>query len=88
MLGNGFILTAVLWGAAVAWIIDRRLFLVAAVFAVASLATLVGVIHSPLPTGAWFWPWSGGTSSAALPLAGAYGVLWALCAAVAVRRPA
>jgi len=80
VLGNGFILTAVLWGAALAWIIDRRLRLSAAAFALASLATLFGVIHSPLPSGALFWPWDAGlVRELAWPVAGAYGVLTALC---------
>ena len=44
------------------------------VFAMASLATLFGLIHSPLPSGAVFWPWAAGAPLAAmLPLAGAYG---------------
>jgi adenine/guanine/hypoxanthine permease len=89
VLGNGFILTAVLWGSALAWMIDRRLPLTAVAFAVASLATLFGVIHSPLPSGALFWPWSAGAPrEVTLPLAGAYGVLAGLCAALAVRRAA
>jgi AGZA family xanthine/uracil permease-like MFS transporter len=87
VLGNGFILTAVLWGSALAWIIDRRLLLAALVFALASLATLFGAIHSPLPTGAVFWPWSAeAPRTVVLPLAGGYGVLSALCAAFAARR--
>jgi AGZA family xanthine/uracil permease-like MFS transporter len=88
VLGNGFILTAVLWGSALAWIIDRRLLLAAAAFAVASVAALFGVIHSPLPSGALFWPWSAGAApEVTLPLAGAYGVLAGLCAALGLRRP-
>src|SRR5213592_1250124 len=87
VLGNGFILTAVLWGWAVVTMIDRRFLVTAAVLAVASLATLVGLVHSPLPGGALFWPWAEGAPRAqALPLAGAYGVLAALCAAASLRR--
>src|SRR2546425_204172 len=87
VLGNGFILTAVLWGWAVVTMIDRRFLVTAAVLAVASLATLVGLVHSPLPGGALFWPWAAGAPrGVALPLAGAYGVLAALCAAASLRR--
>jgi AGZA family xanthine/uracil permease-like MFS transporter len=87
VLGNGFILTSVLWGAALAWMIDRRLLLTAAAFALASLATLFGVIHSPLPTGALFWPWSVGvTREVAWPVAAAYGLLAAMSATLALRR--
>src|SRR5262245_32542810 len=77
LLGNGFILTAVLWGWALASIIDGRLGTAGLLFVVASLAALFGVIHSPLATGALFWPWA---APSAMParLAGAYGVLAAL----------
>jgi AGZA family xanthine/uracil permease-like MFS transporter len=86
VLGNGFILTSVLWGAALVWIIDRRLHLTAVAFALASLATLFGVIHSPLPSGALFWPWAAGvTRDVAWPVAGAYGLLAAASAALGRR---
>jgi len=77
VLGNGFILTALLWGCAVALIIDRRLRLAGVVFAVASTAALFGIIHSPLPNGAFFWAWS---APSAIPaaLAGSYGAVAAL----------
>jgi AGZA family xanthine/uracil permease-like MFS transporter len=76
VLGNGFILTAVLWGSAVVFIVERRSAGLAVVFAICSLATLVGLVHSPLPSGAVFWPWTAGAPLAvAAPLAGAYGVL-------------
>jgi adenine/guanine/hypoxanthine permease len=89
VLGNGFILTAVLWGAALAWIIDRRLPLSAGAFALASVAAFFGVIHSPLPSGALFWPWDAGVvREVAWPVAGAYGVLAALCLMLGRRRPA
>jgi AGZA family xanthine/uracil permease-like MFS transporter len=74
LLGNGFILTAVVWAAAVASILDRRFMATAIAFAVASLATLVGLMHSPLPSGAVFWPWAP-PGPEPLQLAGTYGVL-------------
>lgn len=77
ILGNGFILTALLWGCAVVLIIDRRLRAAGVVFAVASVATLFGLIHSPLPNGALFWPWSVESPIPAV-LAGSYGVVAAL----------
>jgi AGZA family xanthine/uracil permease-like MFS transporter len=78
-LGNGFVLTALLWGSALVFIIERRRLATALVFAVASLATVFGLIHSPLPGGAVFWPWTAGAPvGAILPLAGAYGALAAL----------
>jgi len=77
VLGNGFILTALLWGAALVAIIERRLPVAGAVLAIAAVATLFGVIHSPLPDGAVFWPWAV-ASSAPHTLAAAYGVAGAL----------
>jgi AGZA family xanthine/uracil permease-like MFS transporter len=86
MLGNGFILTAVLWGTALVFIIDRRPAVLAVVFVLCHLATLVGLIHSPLPTGAMFWPWAADAPlAAAAPLAGAYGILAALALLAAAR---
>jgi adenine/guanine/hypoxanthine permease len=87
VLGNGFIVTALLWGAAVVAMVERRLAQAAAMFGVASLAALVGVIHSPLPTGALFWPWSVGTGTP-LRMAGAYGLAGALLLLLAALRPA
>jgi AGZA family xanthine/uracil permease-like MFS transporter len=78
LLGNGFILTAVLWGWALVSIVDRRFAETAALLAVASVATLFGLIHSPHPDGALFWPWSS-RAPATTALAGAYGIAAALC---------
>ena len=86
MLGNGFILTGVLWGSALVFIVDRRPAALAVVFALSSLATLVGLVHSPLPAGGVFWPWSAGAPlGAAAPLAATYGVLAALALLAAPR---
>jgi adenine/guanine/hypoxanthine permease len=86
VLGNGFILTAVLWGTALVYVIDRRFAAAAVVFAITSLATLCGLVHSPLPSGAVFWPWSAAAPLAvAAPLAGAYGALAGLALLTAGR---
>jgi AGZA family xanthine/uracil permease-like MFS transporter len=77
VLGNGFILSALLWGSAAALIVDRRLLVAAGFFALASVASLGGVIHSPLETGGLFWPWGIASRWPGL-LAGAYGLLAAL----------
>ena len=82
VLGNGFILSALLWGSGVAMIVDRRLVAAAAVFAIASLATLCGVIHSPLLTGGLVWPWATDSRWPGL-LAGGYGLLAGLLAVLA-----
>jgi adenine/guanine/hypoxanthine permease len=86
VLGNGFILTAVLWGAALVYVIDRRPAAAAVVFVLTSLATLFGLVHSPLPSGAVFWPWSAiAPLAVAAPLAGAYGALAGLALLTAGR---
>ncbi|HEX9127208.1 MAG TPA: MFS transporter [Methylomirabilota bacterium] len=72
VLGNGFVLTALLWGWALVSIIDGRLGRAASVFAACGTATLFGLIHSPLANGALFWPWAGGREP--LTLASAYGI--------------
>ena len=82
VLGNGFVVTSLLWGWAVVSIIDGRLAGAAAVFAGCAAATLFGLIHSPAPSGALFWPWSA-EGSGSLPLACAYGVGAGLLVALA-----
>jgi len=47
-LANGFIVTSLLWGAALAALIDRHYRVAAAYLAVAGVLALFGVIHSPL----------------------------------------
>src|SRR5881396_802291 len=85
MLGNGFILTALIWAWALVSIIERRLAVTAALFAVASTGTLCGLIHSPLPSGALFWPWAAPVPATAA-LAGAYGLVAAFSWALALRE--
>jgi AGZA family xanthine/uracil permease-like MFS transporter len=84
VMGNGFVLTALVWGSALAAIIDRRLGPAAGVLGAGGLATLFGLIHSPLASGAAFWPWSV-ASATPLVIAGAYGVAAALLLVLAPR---
>ena len=56
MLGKGFILTAMLWGAALAFLVDRRTGAMVATFGVLALFSLFGVIHSVDPNGALYLP--------------------------------
>ncbi len=55
--GQGFIFTALLWGATLACLIDRALLRAAIFLTVAAGATLTGMIHNPLPEGTLFLPW-------------------------------
>jgi len=56
MLGNGFIVTSLLWGAAFAQVLDHRPGRAALFLMICALLTLCGVMHSPLPSGALFSP--------------------------------
>ena len=57
MLANGFILTALLWGSAAAFLIDRKVGAASAVLAVCGVLSLFGFIHSVLPSGGVYFPW-------------------------------
>lgn len=57
MLGHGFILTGMLWGAIIAFIIDRKLIKAAIYLAITAAFTLFGVIHSASPMGDIYLPW-------------------------------
>jgi AGZA family xanthine/uracil permease-like MFS transporter len=57
-LGNGFILTAMLWGGFLAELIDRRLARTAIYLLILSGLTFFGVIHSASPDGVMYLPWT------------------------------
>ncbi|WDT81919.1 MAG: hypothetical protein MPW14_09465 [Candidatus Manganitrophus sp.] len=54
-LSNGFIVSSLLWGGALAEIIDRRLRRAALFFGIAGAMALFGVIHSPFEDGRLFF---------------------------------
>jgi AGZA family xanthine/uracil permease-like MFS transporter len=58
VLASGFIVTSLLWGSGLAAIIDRRLRVAGVYFAVASVCSLFGVIHSPFPDERLIVPWA------------------------------
>lgn len=60
LLGNGFILTAMLWGGGLALLIDRKLVRAGVFFLVAGALASVGLIHSPHLSGAMVLPWAAG----------------------------
>ena len=57
-LGNGFILTAMLWGGFLAELIDRRLRASAVYLLIMAALTFFGVIHSWSPNGVMYLPWT------------------------------
>lgn len=74
MLSNGFILTALLWGGMLAFLIDRRPIMAALYALLCAGFTLFGVIHSVLPTGEMYLPWKA-ASSAHFSVSLGYGLL-------------
>ncbi len=55
--GNGFILTAMLWGAWVALLIDRKLRQASLYLLILAVMAFFGVIHSVYPDGNMYLPW-------------------------------
>src|SRR5262245_6216972 len=62
LLAHGFILTAMLWGGALAFLIDRRITAAATTFAVCSVLSFFGFIHSITPSGGIYFPWRPGST--------------------------
>jgi adenine/guanine/hypoxanthine permease len=58
LLGNGFIISALVWGAATAELIDRRYLRSAGFLLCGAVLSLFGVIHSPAMRGTFVLPWS------------------------------
>jgi len=56
-LGNGFIVTAMLWGAAIAEMIDRRLKKASLYLFLLAAFSFFGIIHSCMPDGNMYLPW-------------------------------
>jgi adenine/guanine/hypoxanthine permease len=83
-LGNGFIITAMLWTAAVVAMVDGRLLRGAGFLLVAALLTLFGLIHSVDPRGGIYLPWQleGLARTISWQFAGAYVALAVLMAAL------
>ena len=61
LLASGFVITAVLWGAAAAALIDRSFVKSGGYLVAAALFCLFGVIHSPAAQGTLFLPWRAGS---------------------------
>jgi AGZA family xanthine/uracil permease-like MFS transporter len=62
MLGNGFILSALLWGGGLAFLIDRKVAAASATFAACALLSLFGFIHSIQPSANIYLPWTTGST--------------------------
>ncbi len=62
LLAHGFILTAMLWGGAVAFLIDRRVGPAAASLLACAALAFFGFIHSVTPAGGIYFPWTTGST--------------------------
>jgi AGZA family xanthine/uracil permease-like MFS transporter len=93
-IGNGFILTAMLWGGFLAELIDRRVLIAAFYSLLLAVLTFFGIIHSALPDGAMYLPWTLDTFMQKIPyqLTTAYLLLAVMLAGLSLtpesRRPA
>jgi AGZA family xanthine/uracil permease-like MFS transporter len=92
-LANGFIVTSLLWGAALAALLDDRPRAVALYLAVAGVCSLVGIIHSPFADARIAWPWDvladlPGSARYQTPYhwAGAYALMAILAGLLALHR--
>ncbi len=56
-LGNGFIVTAMLWASFLAELVDRRLKISALYLVILAFFSYFGVIHSAMPDGSMYLPW-------------------------------
>jgi len=79
-LGNGFIVTAMLWGAFLAELIDRNLKRSSCYLIILAILTLFGITHSAMPDGSMYFPWTLSPSPRQIPyqFSTAYAALAAL----------
>lgn len=77
VLGNGFIITSMIWASFVVAMIDGKPRRAASILLLGGALTLFGVIHSVIPTGSLYLPWALDPLSRAIAFqfAGAYLVL-------------
>jgi AGZA family xanthine/uracil permease-like MFS transporter len=89
-LGNGFIITSMIWAGFLAALVDRRPGAAIALLATGAVLTLFGVIHSVEPSGGLYVPWelSGVARTLALQFAAAYLALAAVISLLAFQRGA
>ncbi len=88
-LGNGFIITSMIWAGFLAALVDRRTAVAVITLLAGALLTLFGIIHSVDPGGGLYLPWklSGIGRILALQFAAAYLVLAAVIALLSLVRP-
>ena len=90
VLGNGFIITAMLWAASLIALIERRTAVAVGVLLLAAVLTAFGVIHSTDPRGGVYLPWAidGLRAAISWQLTAAYALLALLLGLLATLWPA
>jgi AGZA family xanthine/uracil permease-like MFS transporter len=88
-LGNGFILTAMLWGGFLAELIDRKLQRAAVYAFILAGFSLFGVVHSATADGNMYLPWTLSASDSRIPyqFTAAYLALAIVVLALSIRNP-
>jgi len=88
ILGNGFIITSMVWASFVVALIDGKTGRAALILLLGGALTLFGLIHSVDPAGGVYLPWllDAASSSRVWQFAGAYGVLAAVLLLLSVQR--
>jgi len=86
-LGNGFIITSMVWASLVVAMIDGRLRIAASIVAAGAVVTAFGIIHSVLPSGGIYFPWTldGVARQVAFQFTAAYAVLAVVLALLSLR---
>lgn len=56
-LGQGYVLTAMIWGAVIAFLIDQRIIAASLTLFIAGVMSLFGLIHSATSSGELYLPW-------------------------------
>ncbi|MGE8288405.1 MAG: hypothetical protein ACN6RG_10620 [Stenotrophomonas sp.] len=89
VLGNGFIITAMLWAAALVALIERRPGVAVTLLLVAAVLSAFGVIHSTDPRGGIYLPWQleGLRQAITLQVAAAYAVLATVIGLMSLQKP-
>jgi AGZA family xanthine/uracil permease-like MFS transporter len=79
MLGNGFIVTAMLWSTWLIQVIDHELNKAAGICCAAGALTLFGLIHSPFSDSRLFLPWDPNVPAIVYALTTGYALLAGVC---------
>ena len=88
ILGNGFIITSMVWASFVVAMIDGKIGRSALILLLGGVLTLFGLIHSVDPAGGVYLPWllDAGARGLVWQFAGAYGVLAVVLLLLSVQR--